>query len=82
MTSEMKVTAAMVEFDITEYVFSTGHAPRGRGSWAFEFEPGKPEWTRIEQNGVTTCSMTYGEAKRWATRQAIARGITYVKVCS
>ena len=28
----MKVT-----FNMTEYAFSHGHAPRGRGNWAFKF---------------------------------------------
>jgi len=77
-----KVTARRVRFNTSEYVFSTGHAPRGRGSWAFEFEPGKPEWARIEKGGVLTASLTYGEAKRWAIREAVARGIDHVKVCS
>lgn len=49
----------MIDFTTTEYVFSHGREPRGRGGWAFEIPgaAGKPEefWAP---------SGTYQEAKK------------------
>jgi len=52
-----------VEFIDTEYRFSHGAAPRGRGSWAFSTERDSP----IEQVWFSM-SMTFGEAKRAAAK--------------
>lgn len=49
-----------VEFNTTDYVFSHGHTPRGRGSWAFF----PTSACRIE-DAIWSPSMTYTEAKRW-----------------
>ena len=49
-----------IEVRTSEFQFEHGRAPRGRGSWAFQFSfkrPGDYDWSP---------SMTYSEAKRWA----------------
>ena len=62
-----------IEVSTTEYEFSHGHKPRGRGAWAFEiagavtFIPG---------------TLTYGEAKREAVRIARERGVNRINACS
>lgn len=64
-----------VEFNDTQYRFSHGRTPRGRGSWAFEI------------NGIDgiqfSPSMTYAEAKRWMIGQArelVPAGVAVVTV--
>lgn len=49
-----------ITFDTTEYRFSHGHEPRGRGSWAFEIPLRGQFWT--------PGSTTYREAKQLAAR--------------
>lgn len=44
------------------YEFSTGHAPRGRGSWAFGLTPNA---TRDQIFWASAC-LTFGEAKKEA----------------
>lgn len=60
-----------VEVDTTEYEFSHGKKPRGRGGWGFEVN-GAVVWA--------PCS-TYGDAVKWARAQASAVGARVVKVC-
>ena len=47
-----------IEFCTREFLFSHGRAPRGYGSWAFDFGAGP----------VFAPTGTYAEAKAWATR--------------
>ena len=59
-----------IEFDTTQYEFSHGKPPRGRGAWAFAIKddndkPGEPRFI--------AGSMTYGEA-RAAFRAEVADG--------
>jgi hypothetical protein len=70
-----------VEFNTTEYQFSHGKQPRGRGSWAFFFgPPSDPE----NFNNVfwTPGNTTYSEAKRMAREEARQRGVSTVYVGS
>lgn len=63
-----------VEVDTTEFEFSHGHAPRGRGSWAFLIGSDEPTWI--------PGSMTYGEAKKQAIAIARERKVHFISVCS
>lgn len=61
----------MVSFSTSQYQFSHGKMPRGTGMWAFEFA------------GVTVFApgtMSFAEAKKWATAEAKTRGVSTVKV--
>lgn len=64
-----------IEFNDTQYQFSHGRTPRGRGSWAFEIRG---------LDGIHfSPSMTYGEAKRWMREQAkqvVPAGAAVVRV--
>jgi hypothetical protein len=81
------------ELDTTQYEWTYGHLPRGRGSWAFRFsaggrplggdddrhEPGL-EWARPD--GVTCGNTLYTAARRWALRRARDLGADRVEVCT
>jgi hypothetical protein len=62
-----------IEVITTQYEFAHGHAPRGRGFWAFElagkvvFIPG---------------SKLYAEAKREALALARAAAVSSINVCA
>jgi hypothetical protein len=48
----------------TNYEFTWGRKPRGRGHWAFQF------FSDIEIGLFwAPCEMTYSEAKRWAIKR-------------
>ena len=53
-----------VVFDTSEYQFSHGASPKGRGSWAFSADP----LARTAGEIIWTPSMTLTEAKRFAAR--------------
>ena len=60
-----------VRFDTSEFEFSHGRAPRGRGSWAFSLvrDPDVTKSLPADKTGVLfTPSLTYGEAKMFARR--------------
>lgn len=63
------------------YRFNYGHAPRGRGSWAFTFGTpyGEPVFVK---DAIGCMSMTYAAARRIAVDTAAARGIDIVFVCT
>lgn len=61
-----------IYFIDTEYKFSHGHPPRGRGSWAFSVER-NPDST--DPAILWSPSMTFTEAKQWARQQTKARGM-------
>jgi len=56
-----------IEFVTSEYEFSHGRLPRGRGSWAFQLS--------FEMRGeyAWSPSMTFAEARRWVVAQVRAR---------
>jgi hypothetical protein len=63
-----------IQFHTREYQFEHGHAPRGFGSWAFDFDNASARfWAH---------SMTYADAKKAAHEEAKRRwpGIAYVGV--
>ena len=53
-----------IQFDTSNYEFSYGVAPRGRGSWAFAFEGHGP---------LFSPSMTFGEPKKWVQAEVAKR---------
>lgn len=77
--------ALVVRFDDAQWRRANdGRAPRGIGSWAFDFGRG-PEWA--------PGAMTFGEAKKWARTYArdrfahllqlgLASRLVIVTVCS
>lgn len=54
------------EFDTGLYFFSHQKQPRGRGSWAFEFEDSREPW-------FAPSSLTITEAKKAAVAEAKRR---------
>lgn len=56
-----------VYFDTTPYRASHLREPRGRGSWAFEFEGYR------DRDILWSPSMTYTEAKKWAVEEVKRR---------
>ena len=62
--------------DTTEYQFSHGKTPRGRGCWMFSAGR-NGAWTEIRVPGART----YGEAKAYAIREARALGCDELAVC-
>jgi hypothetical protein len=69
-----------VEVSTCQFIFSHGHYPRGRGSWAFFFGSGP----RDLQSKPIFCpgQRTYSEARKWAVSQARLAGCAYVEVGS
>ena len=63
-----------VEFSTTQYVFTHGREPRGRGGWAFRPWGGRDEWQFFHG--------TYTEAKRQAAAWARERGVGRMEVGS
>jgi hypothetical protein len=63
-----------IRFDDTQYTFSHGARPRGRGSWGFGLGEKSP------LNGPTLVfsppDLTFAEARRWARKTAQERGFT------
>lgn len=68
------------EFITTEFQFSHGHTPRGRGSWAFipadSYHPAK-DYLDL---AIWSPSMTYTEAKKWYMDATRDRGPKYRRV--
>jgi hypothetical protein len=63
-------------FDSNEYKFSHGHAPRGRGYWAFRIGSSDAEPTFIPG------SLSFSEAKKAIVRIARLQGQSRVFVCT
>lgn len=57
------------EFDTTEYEFSHGSKPRGRGSWAFVPVKREAGGFSFPYEGVAWVKGTYTEAKRDIRRE-------------
>jgi hypothetical protein len=66
-------TKTTTTVDDTQYRFSHGAAPRGRGSWAFTFGVKDPV---SDQIWWTPGGTTYAEAKKLAKAEAKARGFS------
>ena len=72
------MTSTKIEFCTREYTFSHGRAPRGYGSWAFDFGSGP----------VFAPTSTYAEARAWAReqvrsgREGQGRHHLVIEVCS
>jgi hypothetical protein len=65
-----------IEVNTTEYQFSHGHTPRGRGSWAFCFTRNAADESIYWAPG----SLTYTEALKLAKAEAKARGRSTIYV--
>ena len=66
-----------VHFNIREYYFSHGRAPRGLGGWAFSFKRDPDVMTEI-----FWVHGTYGDCKKVARAKAKAEWHDEVFVCS
>lgn len=67
-----KIAKKNVTVDTSEYSFSHGREPKGRGCWAFS-EKRDPDFTN--KNEVKWYSGTWAEAKRQAVTEAAENGI-------
>lgn len=56
----------------SEYVFAHGKNPKGFGNWMFRLGVGLYFQSRT----------TYGEAKKFALKEANRLGVLYVKLCA
>lgn len=65
-----------ITIDTTEYEFTHGKAPRGRGQWAFIREASHGEPSRV----FFSPDMTYREACAWVRRQVRAEGFQDAEV--
>jgi len=82
----------MVSFDTTEYEFSHGHTPRGRGGWAFRFLTmdgavrNEAEVARSPHADPEVfwapSPLLFGEAKKWARAKARELGACDVEICT
>jgi hypothetical protein len=71
-----------MQVNTNEYEFAHGHAPRGRGAWAFWFGKGA---RRVDTSNVADAHWyhgTYSDARRQAVRDAKAQGFETVVVGS
>jgi len=64
-----------IDIITSNYRFSHGREPRGRGSWAFQF--GTPDAEPVWCPG----SVTYATARRWALNEAVRCRAARVYVC-
>ena len=69
---------AKLHFNTTDYEFSHGSKPRGRGSWAFFFNRDG----HVDSAFWTPGSTTYVEAKKLVAAEARRRGVAEVFVGS
>jgi hypothetical protein len=61
-----------VKFDTTDYVDSHQESPRGRGGWMFALDLDEADRGEYE-NVLSSPSMTYTDAKKWARKEVTAR---------
>ena len=79
MMKNTTAKAAKVEVDTTCFVRSHGVNPRGRGGWIFcTVHPNRADYLDhlIHANGL------YAEARREAVKQAAARNLAVIYLCS
>ncbi len=70
-----KIAKNMVTVDTSEYRFSHGREPKGRGCWAFS-EKRDPDFSNKEE--VKWYSGTYAQARRQAVAEAASNGTTRI----
>lgn len=70
-----RLALSAITVDDHQYRFSHGHAPRGRGGWAFEFG-------HTRELVWIPGSMTYSSAKSRALRMAQKRGVSIIRVAT
>lgn len=66
------ISKSQVTVDTSEYRFSHGREPKGRGSWAFS-EKRNPNYKEVKWYDGT-----YVQARRQAVTEAAANGITRI----
>lgn len=69
-----------IHFNTRDYEFSSGHSPRGRGTWCFSLDRNPDMSIRNDPRTVWTPSMNYGGARRFARQEFQARGFRDVDV--
>ncbi len=65
----------------SNYEFTHGRKPRGKGSWAFQFFIGRTDTIEFAPR-VDVRPMSYRDAKAWAIRHAKAIGADRVAVAT
>lgn len=68
-----------MRIDVSNYIFSHGKQPHGKGSWAFNFHVPRVAGARADRLKVVTEPAPGGtqlwiEAKRWALKRGIQLG--------
>lgn len=63
-----RIPLSSIRVDTSAYYFAHGHEPRGRGSWAFYFNPQEEPWW-------APGSLLYSKARQLALREAQKRGL-------
>jgi hypothetical protein len=66
----------------SNYEFTHGRKPRGKGYWAFRFQKDMADGTADESVVFAPGDMKYAEAKRWAIQVAKANGVSRVAVAT
>jgi hypothetical protein len=66
----------------SNYEFTYGRKPRGKGYWAFRFQKDMADGTAKEYVEFAPSDMKYAEAKRWAIQIAKASGVSRVAVAT
>jgi hypothetical protein len=66
----------------TNYEFTHGRKPRGKGYWAFRFQKDMADGTAKESVEFAPSEMQYADAKRWAIQTAKANGVSRVAVAT
>jgi hypothetical protein len=61
-----------VKFDIHDYLNSHLETPRGRGGWMFALDLDEVDHGDYS-NTISSPSMTYTDAKKWARKEITAR---------
>jgi hypothetical protein len=75
--------AYMTEINTSEFQFSHGRLPKGRGSWLFDMirqgEKVETYWARADDGQM---SMTYAQARRLALYRAEKIRASRINVCA
>lgn len=70
-----RIALSRIRVETSQYEFTHGHAPRGRGSWAFYFNLQEEPWW-------APGSLLYSKARRLALAEAQRRGVYSVTVAT
>lgn len=71
----LRIPLSSIRVSTSQYVFTHGHEPRGRGSWAFYFNLQEEPWW-------APGSLLYSKARRLALAEAQKRGVYSVTVAT